>query len=207
MWLAEESLSISESDNAVVRKVKGAISGELNRRYKPNDVQTANTVPIVASFLDPRYKRLKFFSVEQRQVTKDCIDSKIDDLPLQNIAARNDDGLSPPEKRKRRPSAIDSLLSESPDKSCEEDQEVDSYLLDKVDCENPLKWWSTNEHKYPRLAIVARQVLSAPATSVPSERIFSCAGLIVTKLRNRLSPEIVDQIIFLNKNKCSSFSD
>jgi hypothetical protein len=27
------------------------------------------------------------------------------------------------------------------------------------------------------------------------------AGLIVTKLRNRLSSEVVDQIIFLNKNK------
>jgi hypothetical protein len=38
-------------------------------------------------------------------------------------------------------------------------------------------------------------------SNVPSERIFSSAGLIVTKLRNRLSFEVVDQILFLNKNK------
>ena len=31
--------------------------------------------------------------------------------------------------------------------------------------------------------------------------MFSSAGLIVTKLRNKLSSEVVDQIIFLNKNK------
>jgi hypothetical protein len=44
-------------------------------------------------------------------------------------------------------------------------------------------------------------VLTVPATSVPSEKMFSSAGLIVAKLRNKLSSEVVDQIIFLNKNK------
>ena len=56
---------------------------------------------------------------------------------------------------------------------------------------------------YPTLSvfmILARQYLSIPGTSVPSERIFSCAELVVSKLRNRLSSSLVDQIIFLNKN-------
>jgi len=39
-----------------------------------------------------------------------------------------------------------------------------------------------------------------PATSVPSERIFSKAGQIVSQRRNRLSPKNVDVLIFLNKN-------
>jgi hypothetical protein len=63
---------------------------------------------------------------------------------------------------------------------------------------SPLEWWADRETKYPRLSVI---VLAVPATFVPSERIFSSAGLIVTKLRNRLSSEVVDQIIFLNKNK------
>ena len=33
-----------------------------------------------------------------------------------------------------------------------------------------------------------------------SERIFSDADLLINKLRNRLSSDIVDNIIFLNKN-------
>jgi hypothetical protein len=55
--------------------------------------------------------------------------------------------------------------------------------------------------KYPRLSVIAKRVLTVPATSVPSEEIFSSAGLIVTRLRTKLSSEVVDQIIFLNKNK------
>ena len=54
-----------------------------------------------------------------------------------------------------------------------------------------LAWWKDNSDKYSRLSVLACQYLA-----VLSERIFSAAGLIVTKLRNRL----IVQIIFLNKN-------
>ena len=110
---------------------------------------------------------------------------------------------TPPSKRQQRPSGIDFLLSESPDKSETQDElELQSYLLDKSDLEkSPLDWWADRETKYPQLSVIAKRVLAVPATSVPLERIFSSAGLIITKLRNRLSSEVVDQIIFLNKNK------
>ena len=48
---------------------------------------------------------------------------------------------------------------------------------------NPLDWWKCHELKYPNLAKLAKCVLAIPATSVPSERIFSTAGDIVNAQR------------------------
>ncbi|XP_065177356.1 uncharacterized protein LOC135808138 [Sycon ciliatum] len=66
---------------------------------------------------------------------------------------------------------------------------------------NPLKWWCINEDRLPHLAKVAKAILCVPATSVPSERVFSAAGHIVSKRRAGLSEESVDALIFLQQNK------
>ncbi|KAK5896154.1 hypothetical protein CgunFtcFv8_009784 [Champsocephalus gunnari] len=65
---------------------------------------------------------------------------------------------------------------------------------------DPLDWWRVNETKHERSTQLARSYLCAPATSVPSERVFSAAGLILNRLRSRPHPDHVDQLIFLNKN-------
>ena len=41
--------------------------------------------------------------------------------------------------------------------------------------------------------------LTIPATSVPSERVFSAAGLTITKQRSSLDPSVAHAIIFMNK--------
>ena len=64
----------------------------------------------------------------------------------------------------------------------------------------PLKWWQEHSSQYPLLSLLAKACLSVPATSVPSERIFSTAGDIVNAQRSQLLPENVDMLIFLKKN-------
>ncbi len=49
---------------------------------------------------------------------------------------------------------------------------------------------------YPRLAKIDKSIFAVPATSAAMGREFSLAGNIVTKKRLRLSPEIVNDIIF-----------
>lgn len=73
---------------------------------------------------------------------------------------------------------------------------VDCISLDS----NPLVWWRTNESMYPRIAKLAKCYLAVPATSVPSERVFSTAGDIVTASRSALTADSVDKLILLTKN-------
>ena len=46
----------------------------------------------------------------------------------------------------------------------------------------------------------ARRPLAIPATSVPSERLFSKAGDVISKKCNRLAPSKADRIVFLMDN-------
>lgn len=65
---------------------------------------------------------------------------------------------------------------------------------------DPLQWWKSHLDKLPKLSIVAQAFLGIPGTSVLSERVFSCAGDIVTATRSCLDPDLVDKLIFLKMN-------
>lgn len=65
--------------------------------------------------------------------------------------------------------------------------------------EDSLLWWKKNPQFF-YLHRVVRQYLSAPPSSVPSERLFSSAGLVYDELRNRLSGETAAKLIFIKYN-------
>ena len=52
----------------------------------------------------------------------------------------------------------------------------------------------------PLFAKVAKAVLCVPASSVPSERVFSKTGYLVNKQRSALKSKHVDMLVFRNKN-------
>lgn len=66
---------------------------------------------------------------------------------------------------------------------------------------NPLQWWASNQGRFPRLANLSRKYLAVPATSTPSERIFSLAGNTITRKRASLHPAHVDALVFLHVNQ------
>ena len=90
----------------------------------------------MASLMHPRYKRLSFLSSAQRKKVEESLDGLIDEMPLKKLTVASGSD-TPPSKRQRRPSGIDFLLSESPDKSETQDElEFQSYLLGKSDLKN-----------------------------------------------------------------------
>ena len=71
------------------------------------------------------------------------------------------------------------------------DQKVDVHVL---------KWWNANKNLYPCMSETVKALLHTPATSVPSERVFSEAGYIARARRSRILPKNVNKFIFIKKN-------
>ena len=67
--------------------------------------------------------------------------------------------------------------------------------------DDPFVWWRGNANRYLRLAILARKYLAIPATSTPSERIFSVAGIVVDKRRCALTPKMINALIFFTQKQ------
>lgn len=64
--------------------------------------------------------------------------------------------------------------------------------------EDILNWWKVHATQFPILSKMARNYLTIPATSVPAERLFSKASLIIRKHRNRLNNESARWLLCLN---------
>ena len=83
--------------------------------------------------------------------------------------------------------------------SSAEEDEVDAYLATAAsEVSDLLEFWKKARTMWPALASVARGILSVPATSTPSERSFSVAGRTLETRRSRLSPDTVDELLFLH---------
>jgi len=66
--------------------------------------------------------------------------------------------------------------------------------------DNLFMWWHENGPRFPLLSVLANKYLSAPPSSVESERIFSVGGNVNTPKRNRLSPDTSESLMFLHHN-------
>lgn len=65
----------------------------------------------------------------------------------------------------------------------------------------PLLWWKNNYLMYPNVWLLARKILCIPATSAPSERVFSLASNVIDKKRARLTPTNANVLLFLRGNR------
>lgn len=62
---------------------------------------------------------------------------------------------------------------------------------------NILGWWRSHEEVYHVLSLIARDLLSVPASTVTSKAAFSVGGRVVSEKRASLSPSTIQALICL----------
>ena len=201
-------LKADTTDLPTIQKFKGTVTSQLVDRFAFDP----ENVAILASAVDPRYKDLDFLKDEYREEVQKVLLEKItmieESLEAEPTTSTSREESGEPNAKKKKETAMSFLLgtTASSSQSTEEDKsgkaEFDRFKrepqLHHDEC--ALLWWKSNQERFPVISKVARQLLCVLATSVPSERIFSTAGLVVSNLRSSLKSENTDMLIFLNKN-------
>lgn len=223
--LLSTTLTAKDTDSKETSMAKEVIAKALAETYQ--ETPEIDMFLNVATFLDPRYKKLPFLSAFERQQVenrvleeaKGLLDQGKDGAP----AAADDKALGPPEeppaKKPGLPSTppppssvINSMLAEifCPAGGVEDQEELHAQLLEELSNfksqkvlglgEDPLRWWSDRLALFPVLPKVLRKYWCVAATCVPPERLFSAAASVVSAKRNRLAPAHVDEQVFLYEN-------
>ena len=72
---------------------------------------------------------------------------------------------------------------------------------------DPIKWWHDREYKFPILSCLAKRILLTPTISALSERLFTHAGIAITKDRENLLPDLAENHILLHDFYVNKYKD
>ncbi|XP_061788096.1 zinc finger BED domain-containing protein 4-like [Nerophis lumbriciformis] len=175
----------------------------------------------VATMLDPRYKGKFFTNATNLDQAKEALKVEVMKMEQELKTMPSGEGVAEAETARQTPgmeagsstsslgSFFDEILEESCAASPSEQQitpgalfQLESYLSEPPAGRksNPFHYWRDNQSRLPALAATASKFLSAPCTSVESERLFSTASLIIDEHRSRLTPEHLEVLVFVRKN-------
>ena len=216
--LTQVDLAPKGSDLPTITKLKAIAKGEMDTRYtEPAQRELLCRI----SSLDPRVKSLDWLSDTERDkvfssLTDEClalpVKRKVPSVPTPNIHVKQEPGLpeTAPDPEPGPSTEVDDdldaviFIRHQLPKSDKEvvSEEVQKYRSEPSfgSSQEPLSWWKLNKEVYPNLSNLMLRYLNVPASSVPSERVFSTAGKVLEKTRASLDPESANILIFLYHN-------
>ncbi|XP_036940317.1 E3 SUMO-protein ligase ZBED1-like [Acanthopagrus latus] len=201
-------LKVNDDDPELTNTIKTKILTYLEEKYK--DPETQDLLNL-ASALDPRFK-LRYTSedrvapIQARLMSEMAASLSMEQGPSDGGTADRAEDDAPSTSKKKKTLGSFFKITERARPTHPPQQALATELQSYLQCadldseENPLDWWREHQRVYPRLSKLAKKYLGIPATSAPSERVFSTGGNIVTCLRSSLKPESVDRLVFLAKN-------
>ena len=190
-------------------ELKTALTVEMKKRFEFIEL---NYLLSVSTILDPRFKNIHFKDSVALSKHLRFINSSINGMV--SLPAEEDyhstDSVSTSESGTidlwgHHKQLAQKSLKKYVDKTNIGNQkylgpELTMYLSTPVSSlkTDPLISWEELKPLYPFIYNLALKYLSGVCTSVPSERLFSCASNTISKTRNRLCGKSASKLIFLN---------
>ncbi|XP_046398132.1 zinc finger BED domain-containing protein 4-like [Ischnura elegans] len=189
------------------------ISINLKRKLQEEDHKRFSkiegvTILATATLLDPRFKKLHFkdpllcsqaikniaFMMRELNEDEGISIAAADNLEV-NISQNEKFDLWSHHKQLVATKIHASIMDNT-----EVPNELTQYFVSPISPleSDPIQEWDKLKVLYPTLHKIAMKYLPVVATSVPSERLFSKAGIIITEKRNRLTGKRLSKLIFLN---------
>lgn len=206
------SMSMITPETDVGTHLKRSLTETVFRRLGQLE---ANKIVAKAAFQDPRFKKAGFGTESHASNVQQWVIEELSHIIQDsNVTTRSDTVVqTPPQPTPQTDVQSSTLLwtffddkvahqqrHDTPSASAHVTvkQYIETGLINREN--DPLKYWEDHSKVFPGLYKMAMKYLSIPATSVPSERLFSKAGHILSDRRSRLTPKKLDQLIFLSDN-------
>jgi hypothetical protein len=180
----KKDLESDKGDGYLLENVEAAMLEKFNEYYELLEESSH-----IAAFLDPRYKNYCFPEMSDYEIQ----------LPIKNKLQQKTDVSISTVSIKKTSSFLKKLKGTTAIMTTMDD-EIQKYLISAEAEEDikPLDWWKTHSTEYPNLSKLALDFLCIQASSVPCEQLFSIAGQILCKSRNRLSGDTVQACLCLH---------
>jgi len=195
----EAFLIPTADDTGYLQQFKEAFSSYLEHQIRTPPILKA------CAFVDPRFKNLKGLPDKDKEhVHETILNGMASSMTSQNDETATDDHVV------SQDNVAPSFLMDSDTDNENFDNgenntamlqaELLSYRSTKVEplSTDPLAFWRSHAGTFPHVAQQAEKLLCVTATSLPYERLFSVAGILVEKKRTSLTPEHVREILSLN---------
>lgn len=202
-----------DNEPVVITRLKNNMSAKLDHRFPASDMI------ITATLLDCRFHSIKeidtCMEMENRDTTKVAFLTKfVKTILKEDDVSHFTQDVFPQPSTSRGSQTNSNFLMDLAKKHSSAATDTESAIENECwkyfstatvnDLQrhngNLLEYWKDRRYSFPWLASLARAVLFVPATSTPSERVFSVAGQIITAKRSRLNPLRVNRIIFIHEN-------
>src|SRR3990167_3318862 len=163
-----------------------------------NDSFHKAPILFMATFLDPRTKSFHFIhnATDRKIIQENCV--RAIGAQLTDLRSHN------PQVALNERNFLSSIYTDAPVASNAD--EVVNYvnatyhtnILDKFEI---LKWWNNHATDFPLLSQFARRTLAIPASSAPSERVFSVVKQLAKPNRSSISAKNFSMCAFIACNK------